>query len=198
MAVPQEVKEEKKELLKRLTYEITKEGKPIYYRGYKEVLKGKLPPEAVIGSSELQAFLVALLVAYLFSKLDKERYLITANELGFFTGEDSYRLLDIAIFDKEKFGFTEEYTKIPPRVVIEVDVKADLKGYASVEDYTFEKTRELLDAGVEKVIWIFTKSKRILLAERGKDWIVRDWDKDVEILEGIRINVEKLLKEAQR
>ncbi len=184
----------KKDLLEVLTYEKVK-GKPIYYRNYQKVLKGKLPPEAIMGSSELQAFLVALLVAYLFSEVDKKRYVITANELGFFTGKDSYRLLDIAIFDKEKFGFTEEYTKVLPKVVIEVDVKVDLKGYASVEDYTFEKTQELLDAGVEKVIWIFTRPKKVLIAEKNKDWIVHGWEKTFEVLGGIRVNLKDLMEE---
>ncbi len=185
----------KKELLNTLTYEKVK-GKPIYYRDYEKVLEGKLPPEAVIGSSDLQAYLVAIIVAYLFSELDKNRYVITTNELGFFTGEDSFRLLDIAIFEKGKFKLTGKYTKIPPRVVIEIDTKADLKDYPSVEDYAFEKTQELLDAGVGKVIWIFTKPKKILLAESGKDWKVQKWDKAFEVLEGVKVNLKDLTEEA--
>ena len=188
------LKESKKELLNMLTYEKVK-GKSIYYRDYEKVLEGKLPPEAVMGSSDLQAYLVAIIVAYLFSELDKNRYVVTTNELGFFTREDSFRLLDIAIFEKDRFKLTGKYTKIPPKVVIEVDTKADLRDYPSVEDYAFEKTQELLDADVGKVIWIFTKPRKVLLAESGKDWKVQKWEKAFEVLAGIKVNLKDLMEE---
>jgi len=28
-----------------------------------------------------------------------------------------------------------------------------------------------------------------------KDWITKDWNSDVEVLEGVKLNLEKLLKE---
>ncbi len=187
-------KKERKELLKALTYEKVR-GKPIYYRNYEKVLKGELPPEAVMGSSDLQAYLVAILVAYLFSKLAKKGYVVATNELGFYTSEDSYRLLDIAIFEKDKFKVTGGYTKTPPKAVIEIDTKADLKDYPSVEDYVFEKTQELLDAGVERLVWILTKPKKVMIAPRGEKWVVQNWNEDFEVFEGIRLNIEELLKE---
>ena len=190
------LKDFQKQLLNTLVYEKVK-GKPIYYRNYEKVLKGELPPEAVMGSSDLQAYIIAVLVAFLYSKLDVAKYLIMTNELGFFTSEDSFRLLDIAIFEKEKFKFSGGYTKTPPKVAIEIDTKADLKDYASVEDYAFEKTQELLGAGVKKVIWIFTKTEKILYAEKGKDWIVHGWDKDVEIIERVKVNIKELLEEVK-
>jgi len=190
------LKESQKELLEMLTYEKVK-GKPIYYRDYKKVLRGELPPEAVMGSSDLQAFLIAVLVAFLYSKLDAKKYLVMTNELGFYTSEDSFRLLDIAVFEREKFEFSGGYTKIPPKVVIEIDTKADLKDYASVEDYAFEKTQELINAGVEKVIWIFTKPKKVMIAEKNKDWLVQDWNKDFEVFEGIKVNLKELINTYQ-
>ncbi len=194
MAVPQEVKEEKKELLKRLTYEITKEGKPIYYRGYKEVLKGKLPPEAVMGSSDLHAVLMALLVAFLAKELEKD-FIVASGELGFFTGEDTYRLLDIAVFEKDKFKLTGKYTRIPPKLVIEIDTKADLEDYGLVESYAYEKTQELLDCGVEKVVWIFTKPKKVLIAEKGKKWVVQGIEEDIDLIGGEVMNLAKLTED---
>ena len=194
MAVSQKVKEGKKELLKKLTYEITKEGKPIYYRGYKEVLKGKLQPEAVIGSSDLHAVLMALLVAFLAKELEKD-FIVASGELGFFTGEDTYRLLDIAVFEKGKFKLTGKYTRIPPKLVIEIDTKADLEDYGVVESYAYEKTQELLDCGVERVVWVFTRPKKVLIAEKNKDWIVHGWEKTFEVFEGVRVNLKDLTKE---
>ncbi len=106
-----------KKLLNTLIYEKVK-GKPIYYRNYEKVLRGKLHAEAVMGSGDLQAYIIALLLAYLFSKLDVNRYIIMTNKLGFYTLGNSYKLLDIAIFEKERFKFSGGYTKIPPKVVI--------------------------------------------------------------------------------
>ncbi len=187
------IKKSREELLNTLIYEKVK-GKPIYYHDYEKVLKGELPAEAVMGSGDMQAYIIAVLVAYLFSRLDPDRYVIMTNELGFYTSEENFRLLDIAIFEKGKFKFTGGYTKIPPKVVIEVDTKADLKDYISLEDYAFEKTQDLINVGVERVIWIFTKTKKVMIAEKGKKWIVQDWKEDFEIFEGIGLNIDELVK----
>ena len=57
------------------------------------------------------------------------------------------------------------------------------------DSYLFKKTRKLLDFGVGKVIWITTKTKKATVAMPGADWQLKDWNKDVEILEGIPLNV---------
>ena len=191
-------KEERNRLLKLLTYEKVR-GKPIYYRDYRKVLRGELNPEAVMGSSGIQAFLIKVLVEFLLGILNKERYEILFNELGFLYGKGSWRNLDIAVFEKDKVKphlLEDKLIPVAPKVVIEVDTKADLSRYRSFEEYVHEKTQDLLDAGVEKVIWIFTKTKKVMEAEKGKDWIIHEWEKDVEIMERIRVNISKLLKGA--
>jgi len=195
MQTVKETKKRNKKVLipEVLIYEKVK-GKPIYYRNYREVLKGELPLEAVMGSSDLQAYLVALFVALLYSRINTEKFLILTNEIGFYTSENSFRLLDIAVFERKNFKFSGGYTKIPPKLVIEIDTKADLSSYQSVEDYIFEKTQELLDAGVEKVIWILTKPKKVLIAERNKKWIVQNWNEPFKVFEDLEVNLEELLK----
>ncbi len=191
-------KEERKRLLKLLTYEKAN-GKPIYYRDYRRVLKGELPPEAVMGSSGIQAYLIMLLIKFLLDQLDENRFLLLSSELGFLYKKGSWRNLDIAIFEKEKvkpYLLEDKLIPVAPKVVIEVDTKADLSRYRSFEEYVHEKTQDLLDAGVEKVIWIFTRTKKVMEAERGKDWIIHGWDKDINILEGIKVNISKLLEVA--
>ena len=193
MAVKEKLsKEKRQELLKVLTYEKVR-GKPIYYRGYKKVLKGELPPEAVMGSSELQSLIISLLLKYLFKVLPDE-FTVLTNELGFFTSPGGFRSLDIAIYKKEDMKKPQDkYTKRVPIVVIEIDTKADLSKYSSFEEYMYEKTTDLLDAGVQRVIWYITKVKKVLIAEAGKDWITADWDRDVEVLKGVKLNLKKLL-----
>jgi len=191
-------KEEKKRLLKILTYEKVN-GKPIYYKDYEKVLKGELPPEAVMGSSGLQAFIVRLIVEFLLKTLDLSRYEILFNEVGFLYKKGSWRNLDIAIFEKEKvkpYLMQDKLIPVAPKIVIEVDTKADLSRYGGIEEYAHEKTQDLLDAGVEKVIWIFTKTKKVMIAEKGKKWIVQDWKDDFEVIEGMRLNIGELLEEA--
>ena len=45
------------------------------------------------------------------------------------------------------------------------------------------------------MIWIFTYSQQINVAEEGKDWIVSTWKKDIEIIEGITFNIGNYLEE---
>jgi len=186
--------EERKKLLKLLTYEKVR-GKPIYYRDYEKVLKGELPPEAVMGSSELQSLIITLILKYLFKALPEE-FIALSNELGFIYAPRSFRSLDIAIFKKQALlNPTDKYTKKVPLVVIEIDTKADLSKYGSFEEYMYEKTQDLLNAGVQKVIWFTTKVKKITEAEKGKNWVVKDWNQEVEVIKGVKLNLAKLLEE---
>ncbi len=188
-------KELKSKLLKILTYEKVN-GKPIYYRDYRKVLKGELPPEAVMGSSELQALIIRLIVGFLLENLDMKKYEVLFNEIGFKTPEGNLRALDIAVFKRDKLKkILPRYTTVVPEVIVEVDTKADVSKYGNLEAYVYEKTQELLNAGVRKVIWIITQPKKVLLAESKKKWILQDVDEDIDIIENIKLNIVKLFKE---
>ncbi len=189
-------KEEKKKLLKLLTYEKVK-GKPIYYKDYKKVLKGELPPEAVMGSSELHAILLILIATFLKINLPKD-YIVAGGELSFYTSPNSIRNLDIAIYKRDEIKKPQpKYTKKTPLVVIEIDTKADLSRYSSFEEYMYEKTQEILDAGVKKVIWLITKVKKVMVAEKGREWITTDWDRDIEVIGDVKLNLGELLKKKE-
>lgn len=179
-----------------LIYEV-KDGKPIYYKDYEKVVKGEKSIEEVMGSSFIQSLIISVIVEYLFEKIDKTKYTVLFNEVGFSFGK-SKRCLDIAIYlnkDLKASSLKNIYLKIPPKVVIEVDTKADLKRYsASFDFYVREKTQDLLDAGVEKVLWFSSYDRKVLIAERSKDWVIKPWNKDIDILDSISINLEILLK----
>ncbi|NPA12419.1 MAG: Uma2 family endonuclease, partial [Aquificae bacterium] len=154
-----------KEVPQELIYEM-KDGVPIYYRDYEKVLSGEKSLEEVMGSSKIQWYIVYLLFSYLLNNLDKKKYVIATNEAGFQWKPKSWRSLDIAVFDREKLlseGIDNRYTKTPPEVVIEVDTKADLKGYGDILSYMKEKTQDLLDGGVKRVIWYTTDDKKVLV-----------------------------------
>ncbi len=181
--------ERKEKLLKLLTYEVV-DGKPIYYRGYKDVLEGKKQPEEVMGSSTLQWYLIGRIAKLLFPLEDKG-YLIAINEAGVVMGKGTRRALDIAVFRKADVRISDKYADVPPIVVVEVDVKANVEDSAG---YIFRKSQDLLDFGVRKVIWILTEPRKVLVLEKGVEGKVLNWDEEFEVCEGVRIRMSDLLK----
>jgi hypothetical protein len=178
-----------------LVYEILGNRK-IYYRDYQKVLSGELPPEAVMGSSDLQAWIVALIVRFLAKTLNFKKYLLLTNEVGYFytpQRKGKWLNLDIAIVSREKFKKPSgTYLRIPPEVVIEVDTKADLSKLG--DRYFIEKTEKLLKSGIKKVVWVFTEQKKLQIAEEGKPWLIVDFDYEFEIVDGIKFNLKELLE----
>ena len=178
-----------------LIYEMNAE-KAIYYRDYQQVMLKKKTEEEIMGSSALQAQLVALLVGMLVSRLDLQKYVVMTNGLGFIHLPKSWRVLDIAVFERKKVKkelLSTKYVNTAPNIVIEVDTKADLSSYENFFSYVTEKTDQLLDAGVEKVIWIFTESKNVLLAEPDKQWSIARWSDSIPVLDDIEFQLDQLM-----
>ncbi|MCX7760498.1 MAG: Uma2 family endonuclease [Hydrogenothermaceae bacterium] len=177
---------------KELIYEM-RNGSPIYYRNYDKVLSGEKSLEEVMGISKIQSIVIFCLLEILYKNLNLDKYIILTNEVGFQYSKKSWRNLDIGIFDKRKLledPVKDKYTTIPPEVVIEIDTKADLRKFSSPQEYFHRKTQDLLDSGVKKVIWIFTKERKIWLAEKGKRWTITDWNNTIEIIDNIRLNLD--------
>ena len=191
-------KTKKRKVSKELIYEMRR-GSPIYYRDYDKVLSGEKTLEEVVGSSKIQSILITLILRFLLSSIDLRKYEILTNEVGFKLAPRSWRNLDIAVFKKEKLleeGIDERYVKTAPEVVIEVDTKADLRKYGDFMHYMMEKTQDLLDAGVKKVVWITTHDKKVMVAEKGRRWFITDWNDTIDIIEGVKLNITELFKEA--
>jgi Uma2 family endonuclease len=87
----------------------------------------------------------------------------------------------------------KHYFKIPPKIVIEVDVAIDLENSSDYR-YIRQKVQALFQFGVERVLWIFTNDKQILIAEPNQDWIIRDWAKEVQLMEGHTFNLMQLIQ----
>ena len=107
--------------------------------------------------------------------------------------------MDLAIFEKEKLSkINDKYFDISPKIVIEVDIKAEIEltDFPAKEmDYIFEKSQKLLDFGVEKVIWVTTHSRKVIIAAPAQTWVIIDWHTDFEIMEGCALNIKQLLDE---
>lgn len=186
---------ERARLLKSLVYEMWN-GKPVYYSDYEEVLSGIKTVEQVKSSSLQQGIIVARLVGYLMNLIDLDEYVLATNEVGVQFKKGDWRACDVAIFKLEDLADQDEnkYAWVPPKVAIEVDTKADMDRFDSAFDYYEKKTTKLLDFGVEKVIWLFTKSRKVWIAEAGNDWLIRDWTQPVEVMPGCRLVPDELVQ----
>ncbi|GAB2602655.1 Uma2 family endonuclease [Spirosoma areae] len=180
-----------------LVYEVLN-GRPLYYRGYREVMAKNLNPENIMGSSSLQAILVSLIHSFIMVNRDRKKYLPVTNEAGVHLDLKDNLSCDVAIFEKGTFAITTKYFNTPPKIVIEVDVKIDLTDFDGQEyDYVAEKTQRLFDFGVERVFWVLSKSRRVFVAIPNQDWIFTDWSNDIPVMEGCVLNVKRLLDEEE-
>lgn len=189
-------KKREKKVPDALIYEVM-DGKPIYYRGYKEVLAGKKSIEDIMTSSTLQAFIITYLLKILLRNLDDDKFTVLTNEIGVHMGHKNNVANDIAIFDKKVLGSAQiqnKYADVPCKVAIEVDTEADFSETGGME-YMVKKSQKLLDFGVEKVIWILTDVQKVIILTPNADGIIRSWKEDIDLLEGLKFNIGKHLRD---
>lgn len=190
---------EREKLLAQLIYETDASGKPIYYMGYRKVLNGTLPPEAIMGSSGLQSFLVNVILGFLYTHPLRKKFQFLASELGVQIDWKKWRSCDIAIYHRERlkdYPFTNKYIGLPPDYVIEIDTKADLSKYKNQQAYFIEKTQQLHEFGVKKVIWIFTENIPVIWESNAGEAITiyQSWDVDLTVTEGVTFNLARLVE----
>ncbi len=180
-----------------LVYEVLN-GRPLYYRGYKEVMEKNLNPESVMGSSSLQSILVSLVHTYIMANRDRKKYIPVTNEAGVHVDLGNNLSCDVAVNEKGTFDITTKYFDVPPKIVVEVDVKIDLTNFDGIEfNYVAEKTQRLFDFGVERVLWVLSKTRRVFVAVPNQDWIFTDWSNDIPVMDGCVLNVKRLLDEEE-
>lgn len=165
------------------------DGKPVFYKGYKAVLRGQKKKEEVMGISSLQSLLLWYLSRVVLKNLDDKAYFVFTGEPGLHIALKNNLSGDLMIYDRNQVSlFNAHYFDIPPLVNVEIDVEIDNSAYSDVE-YIKRKTTNLLNFGVQRVIWILSSSQQVILAEPNKDWLVIDWRKDVELFNGLVFNI---------
>ena len=167
VAVESKTKKEKKQVIPDyLIYEML-DGIPVYYRGYKDVLNKTKTLEEIIGYTGFGIFLINLLKDYFQPSFGKENWLLVGGG-GLYIKLGTSLFLDFAIFSKNLLSIKKaknKYIDIPPKVVIEVDTKADIESYSFTgSEYVQKKTQELLNFGVAEVIWFFTQTEKVMVA----------------------------------
>lgn len=176
-----------------LIYEVI-DGKPYYRKGYRDVMNKTKTLEEIMGSSTLQFILVDYLLGIIYSFIDRSKYYIATNEAGLHFKKKNNIANDIAIYNKALLTpdkISKKYADVPPQVVIEIDTKVETENDTIGINL---KTQKMLDFGVERVIWIFTESRKIMVATPGEDWLIKDWNKDVEIMDGHLFNIATYLE----
>ncbi|WP_018618167.1 hypothetical protein [Spirosoma luteum] len=178
-----------------LVYE-TLNGRPLYRKGYKDVLAKRKTPGEILGCSDLQAIIVSALHGYIYNEVNRKAYWVVTNEPGLHIRLGDNLSNDIAIYEKQNVTIKGKFFDVAPKVVVEVDIKIDPAEFPAKEmDYIYEKTQAMLDFGTERVIWITTKSRKIFVAAQGENWLTLNWDATVPILDGVTLNVADILTE---
>ncbi|MDZ7877816.1 MAG: hypothetical protein U5L45_09110 [Saprospiraceae bacterium] len=174
-----------------LVYEVMR-GKPVYYKDYQKILSKQTIFQDIMGSSGLQSLILSIIEDFIKDTFNK-KYRLLVSELGLHINHKENYSADIAGYDREKVTAKmlaqPNYLTIPPSFIVEVDIKADISELKDV--YFLDKTQDLLNWGVEEVIWIFTTSKKIIHAQQGKPWITYDWSNDLLFL-GHNFNLKTL------
>lgn len=177
----------------------TIDGIPYYYQGYREVLSKKKTLNDIMGWSGLQGFIVQYFIYHVLNRLNPKKYLVFPGETGNHLSHRNNLSLDIAVFDRKTLTpekITAKYVDVPAYCVIEVDIQAEWDDAAMTEvEFIGLKTNKLFDFGTKKLIWVLSRSKKIITAEPDKNWEIIDWDKDIDLMEGIKFNVGKYLAE---
>lgn len=173
------------------------DGHPIYRKGYRDFILGlKKVEEYSFGNNTLQWFISNSIIKSLNNNLS-ENYFVGDGELGLDLSNETTLIADIAIYREGqlKVGFhSVKYEETPPNVIIEVDIKIDESEYfQNEEEYFHKKTEKLLQWGVEKVIWVFSSSRRVLIADNLQKWEFNSWDIPFNVIDDIKINVWELL-----
>ncbi len=179
-----------KHIPESLIYEII-DGKPFYYKGYKDVLSNKKTAEEIIGSSGLQSYIIFYLLKLLYAKLNDDKYVFLTNEIRSHLDINNNLSGDIYIYETTQLPAEEinvHYVNVPPKIAIEIDIRVDLSDEKDF-GYVFTKTHKLLDFGAEKVYWIFTKHQKVIIATKDQDWLTKDWNQEIELLEDTFFNI---------
>lgn len=159
-------------------------GKPIYYKNYQKILNNQANFEDTMGSSGLQSLILSIVEDFIKDTF-KKKYRLLLSELGLHLNHKENYSADIAGYARQKVTAQmlaqPNYLTIPPSFIVEVDIKADISNLNDI--YFFDKTQDLLNWGVEEVLWIFTTSKKIISARNGQPWLTYDWSDDLIFLD---------------
>jgi hypothetical protein len=176
------------------------DGINLYYRGYREVLEQSKKLEDIMGCSSEQWAVLEYFVRLLGKITDEDRYALATNEAGVHLKKNSNLSVDAAVFDWKIFTpdmVSKKYASVAPILTIEIDIDIELspeETSMTIPEYVERKVNRLIEFGVQRVIWVFTATKNILVAEPGKLPVRYNWDEDILLWEEHTINIGAYLR----
>ncbi|MFN8349350.1 MAG: Uma2 family endonuclease [Spirosomataceae bacterium] len=186
---PRKVRKPPKNIPENLIYEII-DGKPVYYKDYREVLSGKKTITEIRGSSSLQALIVFYLTAFIGRFIDEEVYTVLTSEAGLHLDHKNNLANNIAIFEQSVLTsdkISKKYADVPPHIALEIDIAADVEALIET-GYIYKKTQKLLNFGVHKVFWVLTEAEVVMIATTDRIGTF-DWNRDIELMSGQLFNI---------
>lgn len=151
-----------------------------------------------MGSSGIQAFIVSYINGLLFGLIDRKQFRLLTSEPGLHIGHSENLACHVMVYDQAVITndrINIKYVDVPPQIVIEVDVKVDLKKDSEIT-YVFNKTKQLFDFGVQRVIWVVSDLKQVLIFDNGIDSVTyKGWDHPIEVIPGVSFNIGEYLAE---
>lgn len=175
------------------------DGVRFYYRDYKLVLNKRKTLDEIMGCSAIQWIIIEYLLEVIYGSDIRKTYRVATNESGNNLSLNNNFSFDLALYERALLTpetINNKYVHgIAPQIVVEIDtdISLDDTGLDTFEGYYFSKTQKLLAYGTQKIVWIFTKSKKILIAE-GKDWHIYDFDKTLQLLDNVTFNIAEFLE----
>jgi Uma2 family endonuclease len=160
-------------------------GKPIYFKDYKEFGFKDVPRL----DSTAQAFLKNKLVNVMGNELLSFGYEILLGSPVLQITPDNKRIVDLAAFESGALTLNDQFATLPPLFTVEIDFHT----HVPTMEYIFEKIADYHNFGVQKVFWVFTKNKKVMVAPSGQPWLTLDWSADVEVVEGLVINLADIV-----
>lgn len=128
--------------------------------------------------------------------MDENEYFTFVGKPGLDIDTNNNLSGDVIVYEQSKLPISKidkHYLNVPPKIDIEINANIDTTDFTE-QTYIYQKTDRLLSWGVEKVIWVLTASKKVIAAEQGKDWLLIDWSKNIEIIDGVKFNVSQYLE----
>lgn len=186
---PRKIRKAPKKVPENLIYEIM-DGKPVYYKGYRQVLSGEKSIVEIMGSSSLQALIVFYLSAFIGKFIDEEMYTVLINEAGLHIDHKNNLANDIAIFEQTVLTpdkISRKYASVPPKIALEIDIDADVESMTET-GYIYKKTQKMLDFGTQKVFWILTEAQVVMIATPERIETLH-WNQEIELMEGNKFNI---------
>ncbi len=153
----------------------------------------------IFADGGLLCFIKTYLFQTIAQKIDFTSFRLYVGEIGNHLDHRNNLTLDLAIYDRQLLTakkINTRYIDVAPKVVIEVDVRVELEDRRAdaFDEFVLRKIRKLHEFGTEKIIWLFTNSKTIIVATPGNSWGVFDLKDDVEVMDGISFNLGKYLE----